>query len=99
MQRIARWGRLKPDAVEEYVRLHREISQELRDVISKAGIRNFSIYIHGLDLFSYLETDDWEAALDHLEKDPVNTEWADLMKTLVDEPIPWPRLEEIFHVD
>lgn len=99
MVRIGRWGRLKAESVEEYIRLHREMDHELRMVHSEAGIKNYTIYRRGLDLFSYLETEDWQAALDYLNTDPLVQKWSELMRTLLDEPVPWPLLDEVFHID
>jgi len=99
MKRIGRFGRLKPGATEEYVRLHKDFDPDVREALLKAGIRNFSIYIHGDELFSYLECDDWDAAMQYLENDPPTQKWSELMRTLLDEPLPWQELEEVFHVD
>jgi L-rhamnose mutarotase len=99
MQRIGRWGRLKAGSAEEYVKLHREMDAALREVHSKAGIKNYTIYRRGLDLFSYLETEDWEAALAYLNEDPNIQKWHELMRTLLDDPVPWPLLDEVFHID
>jgi len=99
MLRIGRFGRLKPGAADEYFRLHNTMDPVLNEAISRAGIRNFSIYIHGDDLFSYLECDDWDAALEYLANDPPTQEWSRLMGTLLGEPLPWQILEEVFHVD
>jgi L-rhamnose mutarotase len=99
MKRIGRFGKLKPGAAEEYIRLHGDFDPRLHEALTKAGIRNFSIYIHGDELFSYLECDDWGAAMQYLEEDPPTQEWSTLMRTLLDEPLPWQVLEEVFHVD
>lgn len=99
MKRIGRFGKLKSGAAGEYIRLHKDTNPELREALYKAGIRNFSIYIYGDELFSYLECDDWDAAMQYLEDDPPTQKWSELMRTLLDEPLPWQVLEEVFHVD
>lgn len=99
MQRIGRIGRLQPGKAAEYIRLHREMSSELREAHVRAGIKNFSIYLHGDELFSYLEVEDWQAAYDALINDPVVQPWSALMRTLLAEPLPWPELDEVFHRD
>ncbi|RPI22573.1 MAG: L-rhamnose mutarotase [Chloroflexota bacterium] len=99
MQRIARVGRLKPEAVDEYTKLHQEMSAELLSIHSQAGLKNFSIYRHGLELFSYLECDDWDQALDYLSKNPLAQAWSQKMKTLLDEPLPWKILDEVWRLD
>jgi L-rhamnose mutarotase len=99
MQRIGRWGKLRPECIEKYVSLHMQMDDPLRVVHSRAGIHNFSIYRNGLDLFSYLETDDWEAAVDYLNHDPLAQHWSAEMRTLLDEPIPWVLMEEVFRLE
>lgn len=101
MKRIGRIGRLRPGAVVEYVRLHQDFPSELHAALNEAGIHNFSIFLHGLDLFAYLELDgdDWDTALAYLDQDPPTQEWSKLMRTLLDKPLPWPVLPEVFHVD
>jgi L-rhamnose mutarotase len=99
MMRIGRIGRLKPGKVEEYIQLHKNMAPELLQVLSDAGIKNFSIYKYRHELFSYLECDDWDASMAHLETDPPTQEWSQLMMTLLDEPLPWEILEEVFHMD
>jgi L-rhamnose mutarotase len=99
-KRIGRFGRLKPGAAEEYIRLHHDSPKGLLKTLHKAGVRNFSIYIHGDELFSYLETEkDWEEVMAYLDQDPPTREWSKLMSTLLDEPLPWPLLDEVFHID
>jgi L-rhamnose mutarotase len=51
---------VRPGYEEEYVRRHREIWPEMLDALHEAGIRNYSIFRHGLTLFGYFETDDIE---------------------------------------
>jgi L-rhamnose mutarotase len=99
MRRIGRWGRLRAGAVDEYVKLHRAMGAELRAAHSRAGLRNFTIYRLGLELFSYLEVADWDAALAYLAEDSLSQEWLERMKGLLDDPLPWPFLEEVFHLD
>ena len=99
MRRIGRWGRIKPGCEEEYIRLHRQMSQELRAVHSKAGLSNFSVFRRGCELFSFLEVEDWEMALAYLAKDPLAQEWSRRMLVLLDDPLPWPEMQEVWHLD
>ena len=102
MERIGRWTRLKPECVEEYRRRHCQVWPEILELTRQAGIRNYSIYLHGRDLFSYLEVEDWQEAIRLLASEPVSQRWQDLMAPLMDAPdfqMPWVRLEEVFHLD
>lgn len=98
-RRVGRLGKLKPGAVDEYIRLHKNMSAELIEVHKKAGIKNFSIYLYGLELFSYLEAEDWSAAYHYLMTDPLSKAWSERMYALLEEPLPWMELEEVFHID
>lgn len=99
MQRIARFGRLKPEAVEEYRRLHQAMSDALRDAHRAAGFRNFSIYIRGLELYSYVECDNWEQALQAFSAMPIAQAWSSQILKLLDAPLEWEVLEEIWSLD
>jgi len=99
MMRLGRYGKLKPGAVDEYLRLHREMSPELRAIHTHAGLRNFTIYRRGLDLFSYLECDDWDRALAYLSTDPLAQTWSQHMAALLDDPLPWETLEEAWRLE
>lgn len=101
MQRVGRRSRLKAGGEEEYARLHRDIWPEMMNVIAQAGIRNYSIYLDGRDLFSYFEAEDLEQAYAFLEQQPVAQKWQEAMSGLMDadDPLaPWRELQEIFYL-
>ncbi len=101
MQRIGRVTRLKAGAEEDYKSWHREVWPELIALISQSGIKNYTIYLSGQQLFSYLEVDDWQTAIEFLGRQPVAIEWQKLMSPFMeaDDPIaPWQLLEEVFHL-
>jgi len=102
MQRIGRWTKLKAGLEEEYVRTHREIWPEMKDVIAASGIRNYSVFIRGRELFSYFEVEDLQATYDFLEQQPIAQKWQSAMAHLMDvedEVMPWQPIEEVFHLD
>lgn len=102
MQRVGRWTRLQEGLEAEYVRTHREIWPEMKAVIAESGIKNYSCYIRGRELFSYFECEDLQAAYDFLETQPVAQKWQETMAYLMDvdnEIMPWQPLEEVFHLD
>jgi L-rhamnose mutarotase len=49
--------KLKPGNEAIYKKKHDEIWPEMLELMRRQGIRNFSIYRHGLTLFAYLERD------------------------------------------
>lgn len=48
---------VRPGYEEEYKRRHDEIWPEMTDALKEAGIRNYTIFRHGLTLFGFFETD------------------------------------------
>ena len=55
MERYGTVIRLKPGALDEYVRLHEAVWPEVLATISACNIRNYSIYYQNGLLFAYLE--------------------------------------------
>ena len=101
-QRSAFVLQVRPDRMEEYVRAHREVWPEMLDALRSAGIRNYTIFRHGNQMFGYFEADDLERAAGYLEGQEVNARWQDAMAELLEERVPDegpPRLEEIFRLD
>src|SRR4051812_50082355 len=76
MQRICFLLRVKCDRLEEYKRRHREVWPEMLEALRRTGWRNYSLFLRedGL-LVGYLETDDFQAALDGMAKTDVNARW------------------------
>ncbi len=62
MERIGIYFRLKTGAKDEYKRRHDQVWPEVRDVLSQAGIHNYSIWNHDEMLFAYFETEDFKKA-------------------------------------
>lgn len=105
MQRIGFLIKVKPDKLDEYKRLHAEIWPELLEELSRAGMRNYSLWLRpdGTE-FGYLECDDWDAACAYLDKSDVHTRWQELMQNFLDTPAdgdggqPIEMLEEVFYL-
>lgn len=98
--------RLRPEAIEEYERYHREGWPEVQQALTDAGFRNYSIYRFGDTLFSYREYvgTDYEADMAVLDAHEPSRRWVAIMHTLqlsVDGAVPpqWTHLPEIFHLD
>lgn len=66
---------LKPGAEERYETYHRAVWPEVLEAIRRAGITKYLIYRDGLDLFHYIQCDDYDKAIAELAKDPVNIKW------------------------
>ncbi|HZT16217.1 MAG TPA: L-rhamnose mutarotase [Gaiellaceae bacterium] len=101
-QRSAFVLQVKPEKVEEYVEAHRNVWPELLDALRAAGIRNYTIFRHGSEMFGYFEADDLDAAARHMAAQEVNARWQDAMAELLDARVPDagpPALEEVFRLD
>ena len=67
--------RLKPGAEERYEEHHRAVWPEVLAGIRKAGIREYVIFRDGLDLFHYIECEDYDRAIAELARSPLNQRW------------------------
>jgi L-rhamnose mutarotase len=67
--------RLKPGVVERYQRYHKEVWPDVLAAIRRAGITRYLIFRDGLDLFHYIECEDYDKAIAELADDPVNIKW------------------------
>jgi L-rhamnose mutarotase len=101
-QRTAFVLNVRPDRLDEYVRAHQEVWPEMLDALRGAGIRNYSIFRHGNQMFGYFEADDLAAAERYLAAQDVSTRWQDAMAELLEQRVPEggpPALPEIFRLD
>jgi L-rhamnose mutarotase len=93
---------VKPERVDEYVRAHGHVWDEMRAALTAAGVRNYTIFRAGTQMFGYFECDDPVAAEAYLASQDVSTRWQDAMADLLEQRVPDggpPALEEIFRLD
>lgn len=55
MEKYAWRGKVREGCLEEYIRRHENLPDEMRDALRQAGIRNYTIWNVGNDLFGYYE--------------------------------------------
>ena len=55
MEKYAWKARLLSGMREEYIRRHREIWPEMQQVLTEAGIVNYTVWLSGNELFGYYE--------------------------------------------
>jgi L-rhamnose mutarotase len=94
--------RVRPDRIDEYVEAHRDVWPEMLDALRGAGIRNYTIFRAGNEVFGYFEADELDAAGAYLAEQEVCTRWQDAMAELLEERVPEegpPPLEEVFRLD
>ncbi len=104
MKKIAFKMKLFPGCEEEYKRRHNAIWPELKELLSKQGVRDYTIFFdkETNTLFA-VQINEGESSSQDLHKDPVVLKWwkymADIMETNPDSsPVSIP-LEKVFHMD
>ncbi|OUM45573.1 L-rhamnose mutarotase [Arthrobacter sedimenti] len=103
MQRACFLMHLKPERIDDYLRVHEEIWPEMLDALRDTGWTNFSLHLHketGL-VVGYVETPDYERATSEMAKKEVNSRWQTTMAEFFqagrpDEGVDL--LEEYFHL-
>ena len=105
MQRVAFRLSVKPDRLEAYREAHRDVWPELLADMRAAGIRNYSIFADGAELFGYLECDDWAVASAALARSDANRRWQEFMAGYLATPVdpgaaePVRLMEEVFRME
>lgn len=108
MQRMGMVLAIKPEKIEEYKRLHREVWPEFLALLSDHGITNYSIFLREPEnlLFGYWEYvgTDFEADMQIMASDPLTEGWNELCMPL-QQPLNsiqpgewWAPMEEAFHL-
>ena len=94
--------RVRPDKIDEYVEAHERVWPEMLAALRAAGVRNYTIFRSGNEMFGYFEADDLAAAELYLSRQEVCTRWQDEMAALLEERVPDagpPALVEVFRLD
>jgi L-rhamnose mutarotase len=75
-QRICFQLQVRPDRLDEYRARHAAVWPELRDALTAAGWRNYSLFLSAAgQLIGYVECDDFAAILRAMEATEVNARW------------------------
>ena len=93
---------VRPNRIDAYVEAHRRVWPEMLDALREAGIRTYTIFRAGEDVFGYFEADDLEAADRFLAGQEVSARWQDAMAEFLQERVPdgGPApLEQIFRLE
>lgn len=104
MKRVAFSMKIKKGCGAEYKKRHDEIWPELEEVIRKAGISDYSIYLdeETLSLFAFHKHDENNNFPD-LAENPIVRKWwnymADIMEVNPDNSPVVTSLKEVFHID
>jgi len=107
MKRFGQVIELKPEGVDEYIRLHREVWPDVLEIISSCNLRNYSIFVKDNLLFTYFEYSgtDFDKDMAKMASHPETQRWWAVVKPLMN-PIKsasadefWADMEEILHLD
>ena len=84
MERYAWKAKVLPGKLDEYINRHDNIWPELKEVLSEAGIRNYTIWNVGDELFGYYECEKGvEYAAKVQRESPVVDKWNEYMKDIL----------------
>lgn len=83
MERYAWKATVLPGKLDEYVMRHINIWPEMKAVLHQAGIRNYTIWNVGNNLFGYYECDDIEFAARVQAESPVVNHWNEYMRDVM----------------
>ena len=84
MEKYAWKGRIVHGILEEYRRRHDEIWPEMKEVLTKAGIVNYSIWNVGDELFGYYECEKGAEYAARIQREsPVVEKWDEYMKDIL----------------
>jgi L-rhamnose mutarotase len=100
---------IKPEQIDAYKQLHAAANPGVRDLLEKAHIKNFSIFIRQLDdgkpyLFGYYEYsgDNYEEDTARFSAERRNQDWlriTDAMQVPLRGERSWSIMEEVYHND
>lgn len=94
--------RIREGSQEEYRKRHQMVYPELLQAFQEAGISTYSIYMDGTTLYAYMEVEEFDSAMKHLDSHPANLKWQEMMADILIpnakgetmEPLP-----EVFHFE
>lgn len=104
MSKLAFKMKLKPGFKDEYKKRHDEIWPELKKLLKKSGIRDYTIFLdEETNILFAVQTQDGDKSSQDLGNTEIVQKWwlfmADLMDTNADNsPVTTP-LQEVFHMD
>jgi L-rhamnose mutarotase len=105
MKHVGFQFKIRPDRLEEYKQLHKQVWPEMLAALKEAGWKNYSLFMRpdGL-IFGYFETgESLETAQAKMAATQVNTRWQQFMAPFSDSNTrpdeTFLELEEYFHLD
>jgi L-rhamnose mutarotase len=102
LERKAWRASIKEGCVDEYKKRHDEIWQEMKEVLKSAGVKNYTIFLDGLELFGYYECEKGVEYADKIQNESeVVKKWNEYMSDILvwKDNKTQPKLEEVFRLD
>jgi len=102
MERYAWKAKIKEGCIDEYVKRHNALWSELKIVLKNAGIKNYTIWYSGGELFGYYECEKGIEYASKIQRESkVVDEWNEYMKDVLimemdKETGAQPKLQQIF---
>jgi L-rhamnose mutarotase len=105
MKRVTFALRVKDGHQQEYIRRHQEVWPEVLTDLQRAGVHKMSMFLRGVEVFVYMEVDDYAEVVRILVNSPDSIRWEQHMAPIMEgadgngydaaNPYPEP-LHEIF---
>ncbi|WMT51145.1 MAG: L-rhamnose mutarotase [Ferroplasma sp.] len=93
---------IRDEMKDEYIKRHNNVWPELLKLLKEAGVRNYSIFMDGADIFGYWECEDLSRTLDIINCSEINRKWQDFMSDVIitaPESRTRDTVTEVFHLD
>lgn len=85
LESVAKRTVLRPEAVDEYTDVHRRPPDDVLEMLRAAGVRDWRIWISGVDLFHVIDVESRERMRAQLRDDPVAARWSARIGPLLQE--------------
>ena len=74
---------VRPSYEEEYKKRHEEVWPEMIQMLKESGVKNYSIFRHGLILLGYFETDNLKNTISSINQSEINRKWGEYMAPIM----------------
>jgi L-rhamnose mutarotase len=83
MQRVSFMLKIREEDQQEYIKRHQSVYPELLQAFKEVGIKTYSIFMEGGNLFAYMEVEDFAEAMKALHHHEANLRWQEFMSDLL----------------
>ena len=83
MMQVGLHTRIMPGSEERYEEYHRAVWPDVLAAMRRAGITMYVIFRDGLDLFHFIECEDYDRAIAEIAKDPTSMRWEAEIATMM----------------